>query len=157
MIPVCVWKVLMDFVTLNKQKSDKIAWQKIGEPLGLAVTSAVCISVFVCVIVLGKVVNCGGAILLFCWWWCFSLQFRDRPFQWHWYLVWPDRRQLNHLIFCTNRVRFSSIVFTFGHLLWWCLPLQYMHGFSSNLHSYWSFLVVGVLGSWVFRQLGVYE
>ena len=120
----------------------------------LAVTSAVCISVFVCVVVLAKVVIVDVTMLLFCgssWFscfllesrlgsfgsqidvWCFCRQFRHRPFERHWYLVWPDRRQLKHLFFCANMVRLSFVVFTFEHLSWRCFPSQYMHGFGSNL------------------------
>lgn len=128
------------------------AWHLVVDPL--AVTSAVCISVFVCVVVLAKVVIVDVTMLLFCgssWFscfllesrlgsfgsqidvWCFCRQFRHRPFERHWYLVWPDRRQLKHLFFCANMVRLSFVVFTFEHLSWRCFSPQYMHGFGSNL------------------------
>ena len=117
-------------------------------------TSADCISVFVCVVVLAKVVIAEVTFLLVCGSSCFSCrllesrfgslglqievwgfspQFRHLPFERHWYLVWPDRRQLRHLFFCANMVLHSFVVFTFEHLAWRWLPSQYMHGSSSNL------------------------
>ena len=71
------------------------AWHLVVGPL--AVTSAVCISVFVCVVVLAKVVIAEVTFLLFCGSscfscrslgsqievWCFSPQFRHLPFERH--------------------------------------------------------------------------
>ena len=88
------------------------AWQLVAGQL--AVTSAVCISVFVCVVVLVKVVIADVTFLLFCGSSCFS---SFLPFEQHCYLVWPDRRQLRHLFFCGNMVFLSFVDFTFEQLV----------------------------------------
>ena len=93
----CVMNVFCDPVSIRMR-----AWHLVVGPL--AVTSAVCISVFVCVVVLAKVVIVDVTMLLFCgssWFscfllesrlgslgsqidvWCFCPQFRHRPFERH--------------------------------------------------------------------------
>ena len=145
----CVINVFCDPVSMRMR-----AWCHVVEPL--AVMKAVCSSTFVWVVaIVARVVDVGQMSLLFCvefscfsvgflfesWlgWcgeqievWCFNLQLRHLPLEWHWYFVRPEWRQLKHLFCWFSFIFLCFIVFTLSQLLWQCLLSQYMHGFKSG-------------------------
>ena len=154
----CVINVFCDPVSMRMR-----AWCHVVEPL--AVMMAVCSSTFVWVVaIVARVVDVGQMSLLFCvefscfsvgflfesWlgWcgsqievWCFNLQLRHLPLEWHWYLC--DLSGGNWNISFVDLVSFSSVLlFSLYHS---CCGNVYCHSICMVLnpviHRCWEVFV----------------